>query len=117
MENLSRVLQKQKRKKHMKRLSFITQFKIEFLLPFTSCRKACGKIPADEQNIFPSAENNLSKKGKVNCEFSHWSILGPFLFFLYIIYLPQALSYVNAYLYVDDTGIFNMIILLFLEMF
>ena len=55
----------------MKRLSFITQFKIEFLLPFTSCRKACGKIPADEQNIFPSAENNLSKKGKVNCEFSH----------------------------------------------
>ena len=34
-----------KRKKHMKRLSFITQFKIEFFLPFTSCRKVLGKIP------------------------------------------------------------------------
>ena len=29
----------------MKRLSFITQFKIEFLLPFTSCRKVLGKMP------------------------------------------------------------------------
>ena len=55
----------------MKGLSFITQFKIEFLLPFTGCRKALGKMPADEQNIFPSAENNLSEKGKVNCKFSH----------------------------------------------
>ena len=27
------------------RLSFITQFKIEFLLPFTSCRKVLGKKP------------------------------------------------------------------------
>ena len=30
----------------MNRLSFLTQFKIEFLLPFTSCRKVLGKIPA-----------------------------------------------------------------------
>ena len=29
----------------MKRLSFITQFKIEFLLPFTGCRKVLGKMP------------------------------------------------------------------------
>ena len=28
----------------MKRLSFITQFKIEFLLPFTGCRKVLGKM-------------------------------------------------------------------------
>ena len=28
----------------MKRLSFITQFKIEFLLPFTDCRKVLGKM-------------------------------------------------------------------------
>ena len=28
------------------RLSFITQFKIEFLLPFTGCRKVLGKMPA-----------------------------------------------------------------------
>ena len=34
---------KTKRKKHMKRLSFITQFKIELLLPFTSCRKVLEK--------------------------------------------------------------------------
>ena len=29
----------------MKRLSFITQFKIEFLQPFTGHRKVFGKIP------------------------------------------------------------------------
>ena len=47
MENLSRVFQKQTNKKtHMKRLSFITQFKIEFLLPFTGCRKVLAKMPA-----------------------------------------------------------------------
>ena len=37
---------KKKKKTHMKRLSFITQFKIELLLPFTSCRKLLGKMPA-----------------------------------------------------------------------
>ena len=45
MENLSRMFQKHKWKKSMKRLSFITQFKIEFLLPFTDCRKVLRKIP------------------------------------------------------------------------
>ena len=45
MENLSRLFQKQKRKKNMKKLSFITQFKIEFLLQFTGCRKVLGKMP------------------------------------------------------------------------
>ena len=33
-----------KEKNYLKRLSFITQFKIEFLLPFTSCRKVLGKM-------------------------------------------------------------------------
>ena len=28
-----------------KRMSFITQFKIEFLLPFTGCRKVLEKMP------------------------------------------------------------------------
>ena len=28
----------------MKKLSFITQFKIDFLLPFTGCRKVLGKM-------------------------------------------------------------------------
>ena len=46
MENLSRLFQKPKRKKkHRKRLSFITQFQIEFLLQFTSYRKMLGKMP------------------------------------------------------------------------
>ena len=30
----------------MKRLSYITQFKIEFLLPFTGLRKVLGKMAA-----------------------------------------------------------------------
>ena len=34
-----------KKKKYMKRLSLITQFKIEFLLPFIGCRKVLGKMP------------------------------------------------------------------------
>ena len=29
----------------MKKLSLTTQFKIEFLLPFASCRKVIGKMP------------------------------------------------------------------------
>ena len=43
MENLSRAFPKQKRKK---RLSFITQFKIEFFLLFTGCRNVLGKMLA-----------------------------------------------------------------------
>ena len=45
MENLSSVFQKQKRKKNIKKSSFITQLKIEFLLPFTGCRKVLEKMP------------------------------------------------------------------------
>ena len=45
MENLSRLFPKQKREKQMKRLSFITQLKIEVLLPFTGCRKVLEKVP------------------------------------------------------------------------
>ena len=44
MENLSKMFQTQKRKKtNMKRLGLLIQFKIEFLLPFTSCRKVLQK--------------------------------------------------------------------------
>ena len=57
MENLSRVIQKQT-KKHRKWLSLITQFKIEFLLPFTSCGKVFGKMP--EQSV----ESNWIEKFK-----------------------------------------------------
>ena len=46
MKNLSMALQRQKRKKNMERLSFITQFMFEFLLLFTGSRKVLGKMPA-----------------------------------------------------------------------
>ena len=36
----------------MKRLSFITQFKIELLLPFSGCRKVPGKMPDNELVCF-----------------------------------------------------------------
>ena len=38
-------------KKSMKRLSFITQFIIEFLLPFIGCRKVIGKMPANRRQL------------------------------------------------------------------
>ena len=44
MKILSTVFQNKKQKQNMKRLSFITQFKMEFLLPFTGCRKVLGKM-------------------------------------------------------------------------
>ena len=40
-----------KRKKHVNRMSFITQFKIEFLLPFTGCKKVLGKMPVYPQKF------------------------------------------------------------------
>ena len=45
MENLSSVLKTKKKKKNMKKFSFTTQFKIEFLLLFTSCRKVLEEMP------------------------------------------------------------------------
>ena len=35
----------------MKRLSFITQFKIDFLPLFTGCRKMLGKMPENVYTI------------------------------------------------------------------
>ena len=49
MGNLSRVFQKIKQKQNTKKLSFITQFKIELLLPFTGYRKLLGKMPEYSQ--------------------------------------------------------------------
>ena len=39
-------------KENMKRLSFITQFNIELLLPFTGCRKVLRKLPVDHCNLY-----------------------------------------------------------------
>ena len=52
IEILSRVFQKQTNKQTNKKQeeiefhNLITLFKIEFLIPFTGCRKVVGKIPA-----------------------------------------------------------------------
>ena len=63
MENISRLFQKQKRKKkHLKKLSFITQFKIEFLLLFTGCRKVLGKMPG-----VITLKGDAKFKGKLTC--------------------------------------------------
>ena len=48
MENILRVFQKKTKKKKKKNgewFIFIIQLKIEFLLPFSGCRKLLGKIP------------------------------------------------------------------------
>ena len=68
MENLSWVFQKQKRKKkHMKRLSFINQFKIEFILLCTGCRKVLAKMPGDGF-IAKNLENLVGKHSKTICQ-------------------------------------------------
>ena len=56
------MFQNKTEKKNIKRLSFIrTQFKIEFLLPFTGCRKVLEKV-SDVQNYrVVSILPNLSK--------------------------------------------------------
>ena len=38
--------------KRVKEMSFITQFKIEFLLPFTGCRNVFGKMHANKSKGF-----------------------------------------------------------------
>ena len=38
------MFKNKKKEEHMNRLSFITQFKIEFLLSFTGCRNVLGKM-------------------------------------------------------------------------
>ena len=47
-------------------LRFIDQFKIKFLLPFTSCRKVTGKMSAILSIELPSTKslNHLAELGK-----------------------------------------------------
>ena len=59
MEDLSKT---KKEKKHLERLSFIIQFKIEFLLPFTGCRKVLGKMPDIEMDWKKSEQNKGNLK-------------------------------------------------------
>ena len=49
----------------MKKLSFIIQFKIEFLLLFTGCKKVLGEIPAYEKDLPPSAFSKSNKLHKI----------------------------------------------------
>ena len=50
----------------MKRLSFITQFKIEFLLLFTGCRKVLGKMPVDCCSLHTIAKVQWQFIGKLS---------------------------------------------------
>ena len=65
MEHLSRVFQKQK--KNMKRMSSITQFKTEFLIAFTGCRRVLMKMPAAIPSLFhgPEMLSSVSYKAKL----------------------------------------------------
>ena len=45
------VLKTKQKKKNEGIEFFITQFKIEFLLPFTNCRKVLEKMPVCEQKL------------------------------------------------------------------
>ena len=74
MENLSRVFQKHKRKKDMKISSFITQFKIEFLLTFTSCGKVLRKMPDIYSKLFDGEIWDV-RKDEHQCQLS--SLVGP----------------------------------------
>ena len=56
-KSFKNVSKTKKKKKHMKRISFITQFKIELLLLFICCRKMFGKIPAADVKA-----NKINKK-------------------------------------------------------
>ena len=60
MENLSTIFQIQTKMKHIKSLSFITQFKIEFLLPFTGCRKCLEKCLINIKTSHPNALTSFS---------------------------------------------------------
>ena len=52
-----------KEKKNIMRLSFVTQFKIEFLLLFNRCRKVLGKIPPLFND--PDVLSSVSDKAKL----------------------------------------------------
>ena len=61
---------KKEKKKHMKWLNFITQFKIKFLLLFTGCRKVLGKMPAsvtEDIEIWKSYMNALLSRHQYLC--------------------------------------------------
>ena len=60
------VSKTKKEKKHLKRLSFITQFNIEFLLLFTGCRKVLGKMRAYYFYTNSQAKNNKSADSILN---------------------------------------------------
>ena len=51
MENLSKVFLDKHRKKDLRRLSFKTQFMVEFLLLLTGCRKMLGQKPGYTDTI------------------------------------------------------------------
>ena len=68
------------KKKNMKKLSFITYFKIEFLLPLTSCRKVFGKMPAllsCESSVSVNKSPDRKKKLKSSSRLSFQFLVKP----------------------------------------
>ena len=58
----------------MKRLSFITQFKTEFFLPFTGCIKVLGKLHLDLYSKMTTEKNAepiiIKKRNQFTCKFT-----------------------------------------------
>ena len=59
-----------------------------------------------DRAIFVSLGTVFLGAETINCKVPQGSILGTFLFLLYINDIPKALSNIHTYLYVDDTSIF-----------
>ena len=59
-----------------------------------------------KRKVLICIDNVFSDVGTLNYGIPEGSILTPFLFFLYVNELPQALSEAGSYLYADDTCIF-----------
>ena len=58
------------------------------------------------KKFFVTLENVFSDAGLINCGVPQGSILGPFLFLIYINDLLQALNEAGSYHYADDTSMF-----------
>ena len=58
------------------------------------------------RKFFVCIDNVFSEAGTLKYGVPQGSILGPFLFLLYVNDLPRSLSDAGSYLYADDTSIF-----------
>ena len=95
------VSKRKKKKKRMERLGFITQFKIEFLLPFTSCRKVFGNMATMCQKLKSVLNQNCRiyglkciTRGQQICKITKFEI-PHFLFYCRYLVEISTRSYIN----------------------